>query len=137
MRMDSTRPVLLAFPAAALLIAVAWSQQGAAPPPNAPVAPQAQPDAPAAVSSPDTSETKEHRDARMKWWREARFGMFIHWGIYSIPAGVYNGRNIGGLGEWIQNTAKIPSAEYRKYAHSLTPRNSMPTNLSESPRTPA
>src|SRR4051812_22701064 len=27
------------------------------------------------------------RDARMKWWREARFGMFIHWGVYSVPAG--------------------------------------------------
>ncbi len=74
--------------------------------------------APAAVES---NETKEQRDARMKWWREARFGMFIHWGIYSIPAGVYQGRNIGGLGEWIQNRAKIPSAEYRKYAEQFNP----------------
>jgi alpha-L-fucosidase len=74
--------------------------------------------APAAV---DSNETKEHRDARMKWWREARFGMFIHWGIYSVPAGVYQGRNIGGLGEWIQNYAKIPSAEYRKYAEQFNP----------------
>ena len=32
-------------------------------------------------------ETKAERDARMKWWREARFGMFIHWGVYSVPAG--------------------------------------------------
>jgi len=31
------------------------------------------------------SETREQRDARMKWWREARFGMFIHWGVYSAP----------------------------------------------------
>jgi alpha-L-fucosidase len=57
----------------------------------------------------------------MKWWREARFGMFIHWGLYSIPAGVYQGRSIGGLGEWIQNTAKIPSAEYTKYAAQFNP----------------
>lgn len=73
---------------------------------------------PAEVAS---TETREQRDARMKWWREAKFGMFIHWGIYSVPAGVYNGRNISGLGEWIQNYAKIPSAEYRKYAEQFNP----------------
>ncbi len=39
-------------------------------------------------------ETPEQRDARMKWWREARFGMFIHWGVYSVPAGTYNGKQI-------------------------------------------
>ena len=69
----------------------------------------------------EITETKEQKDARMKWWREARFGMFIHWGIYSVPAGVYNGQNIGGLGEWIQNRARIPSAEYLKYAEQFNP----------------
>ncbi len=39
----------------------------------------------------NASESKDQRDARMKWWREARFGMFIHWGVYSVPAGVYDG----------------------------------------------
>ena len=73
---------------------------------------------PAVVPS---TETKEQRDARMKWWREARFGMFIHWGIYSVPAGVYNGQPIGGLGEWIQNRARIPSVEYLKYAEQFNP----------------
>jgi len=34
-----------------------------------------------------THETKEERNARMQWWRDARFGLFIHWGLYSIPAG--------------------------------------------------
>ena len=68
-----------------------------------------------------STETKEQRDARMKWWREAKFGMFIHWGIYSVPAGVYNGQPIGGLGEWIQNRARIPSAEYLKYAEQFNP----------------
>ncbi len=34
-------------------------------------------------------ETKQQREERMKWWREARFGMFIHWGIYAVPAGTY------------------------------------------------
>jgi alpha-L-fucosidase len=68
-----------------------------------------------------STESKEQKDARMKWWREARFGMFIHWGIYSVPAGVYQGRNISNLGEWIQNYAKIPSAEYKKYADQFNP----------------
>ncbi|MBN1442180.1 MAG: alpha-L-fucosidase, partial [Planctomycetes bacterium] len=35
------------------------------------------------------------RDARMRWWREARFGMFIHWGLYAIPAGKWKGEEIG------------------------------------------
>ena len=34
------------------------------------------------------NETKAAKDARMEWWREARFGMFIHWGLYAVPAGV-------------------------------------------------
>ncbi len=72
-------------------------------------------------TAPAVSETKEQRDARMKWWREARFGMFIHWGIYSVPAGVYEGRNIPGIGEWIMNHAKIPVATYKEYAKRFNP----------------
>src|SRR5215472_17328243 len=56
------------------------------------------------VGAPASDETPAQRDARMKWWREARFGMFIHWGVYSVPAGIYNGKHIGGIGEWIMNT---------------------------------
>ena len=73
------------------------------------------------TSSSDADETKEQRDARMKWWRESRFGMFIHWGVYSVPAGVYHGTNISGIGEWIQNRAKIPLAEYQKYPAQFNP----------------
>jgi len=68
-----------------------------------------------------TRETPVQRDARMKWWREARFGMFIHWGVYSVPAGTYNGKEIGGIGEWIMNSGKIPTAEYQKYAKEFNP----------------
>ncbi len=82
---------------------------------------KAQPATQAPASSSNPTETREQRDARMKWWREARFGMFIHWGVYSVPAGVYNGTNIGGLGEWIMNRGKIPSAEYRKYVDQFNP----------------
>src|SRR5580693_4595194 len=69
-----------------------------------------------ADSSTTTTETKAQRDARMQWWREARFGMFIHWGVYSVPAGVYHGKQIPGIGEWIMNNARIPMAEYQTYA---------------------
>jgi len=66
-------------------------------------------------------ETKAQKDARMKWFREARFGMFIHWGLYSVPAGIYDGKQIGGYGEWIMHGAKIPVADYAKYAGQFNP----------------
>ena len=47
---------------------------------------------------------------------EARFGMFIHWGLYAIPAGKWKGEDIPGIGEWIMHTARIPVAEYEPLA---------------------
>ncbi|HEV2208793.1 MAG TPA: alpha-L-fucosidase [Verrucomicrobiae bacterium] len=70
---------------------------------------------------PYANETPAERDARMKWWREARFGMFIHWGVYSVPAGTYDGKRIPGIGEWIMNHGKIPVATYRQYAKEFNP----------------
>lgn len=62
------------------------------------------------------------KDARMRWWREARFGMFIHWGVYSQWGGVYHGHNQArGGAEWIMNRSKIPVAEYREKAKSFNP----------------
>ena len=69
----------------------------------------------------DKIETPAQREARMAWWREAKFGMFIHWGVYSVPAGAYHGKLIPGLGEWIMNDAKIPMAEYQKFATAYNP----------------
>ena len=66
-------------------------------------------------------ESTEERDARMKWWREARFGLFIHWGVYAVPAGVYDSKEVPGIGEWIMNRAKIPVAVYREYAKDFNP----------------
>jgi alpha-L-fucosidase len=68
-----------------------------------------------------TPETKAQRDARMKWWRDARFGMFIHWGVYAVPAGTYHGKQIPDLGEWIMKNAQIPVAEYRQFARQFNP----------------
>jgi alpha-L-fucosidase len=60
-------------------------------------------------------------DPRLDWWREARFGMFIHWGLYAIPAGIWKGRAIPGIGEWIQLRARIPIAEYEPLAKQFNP----------------
>jgi len=61
------------------------------------------------------------KDERMAWWRDARFGMFIHWGLYAVPAGTYNGKRVDGIGEWIMNNGKIPVKEYEKYADQFNP----------------
>ena len=60
-------------------------------------------------------------DKRMEWWREARFGMFIHWGVYAVPAGTYKGQKINRIGEWIMNRGKIPVAEYQQFAKEFNP----------------
>jgi alpha-L-fucosidase len=75
----------------------------------------------AATNQTDRVETKEQRDARMAWWREAKFGMFIHWGVYSVPAGYYHGKPVNGIGEWIMNKGKIPMAEYQQFAKEYNP----------------
>jgi alpha-L-fucosidase len=67
------------------------------------------------------TETSAQRDARMAWWREARFGMFIHWGLYSVPAGTWDGQQIPSLGEWIMNNASIPVADYKALAPKFNP----------------
>ncbi len=64
------------------------------------------------------------KDARMGWWRAARFGMFIHWGVYAQWGGVYHGhRQARGGAEWIMNRSKIPVREYQERAKSFNPVN--------------
>jgi len=59
-------------------------------------------------------------EERMEWWREARFGLFIHWGIYSVPAGEHDGVPVPGYSEWLMKTAEVPVAQYAKYAKEFT-----------------
>ncbi len=73
------------------------------------------------VAAIQDTKTPAQRDARMAWWREARFGMFIHWGLYSIPAGTWDGKQIPGIGEWIMNHASIPDADYKALAPQFNP----------------
>jgi alpha-L-fucosidase len=63
-------------------------------------------------------ETPSQHDARLKWFREARFGLFIHWGVYAVPAGTWNGKRTGA--EWIMNDSKISQADYRPLAKQFT-----------------
>jgi alpha-L-fucosidase len=61
------------------------------------------------------------QDERMEWWRNARFGLFIHWGLYATPAGEWEGEQIAGISEWIMARAQIPVKEYEKLAESFNP----------------
>jgi alpha-L-fucosidase len=70
-------------------------------------------------------ESRPQYEARMKWWSEARFGMFIHWGLYSIPAGEWKGST--NHAEWIRTTARIPLAEYDKFVGQFNPVKFNPT----------
>lgn len=76
---------------------------------------------PMQIHSQASTESKEQRDARMAWWRDAKFGMFIHWGVYAVPAGFYQDKPVKGIGEWIMNRGKIPMAEYQQFAKEFNP----------------
>jgi alpha-L-fucosidase len=66
-------------------------------------------------------ETEEAYEARMQWWKDAKYGMFIHWGLYSQLGGEYKGEVTPKIAEWIQNTLKIPGAEYKKLMETFNP----------------
>jgi alpha-L-fucosidase len=60
------------------------------------------------------SESMKTRDERVRWWGEARFGMFVHWGVYSGLGNTFRGRKGGGYAEHIQRVLRIPIPEYRE-----------------------
>src|SRR6476660_2714567 len=61
------------------------------------------------------------REKRLEWFRDAKYGLFIHWGLYAIPAGEWKGKRSLGLGEWIMNRSKIPVRDYEKLASQFNP----------------
>jgi len=65
------------------------------------------------------NESRSQYEARMEWWSQARFGMFIHWGLYSIPAGEWKGTT--NHAEWIRTTAQIPLTDYEKFVGQFNP----------------
>ena len=73
------------------------------------------------------AQQKPSDAAHLAWWHEAKFGMFIHWGVYSLYGGVYNGhQQARGDAAWILNRCKIPVAEYRESAKQFNPVNYNP-----------
>jgi alpha-L-fucosidase len=52
-------------------------------------------------------------DAKMAWWREAKFGMFVHWGVYAATGGEFRGEMPTNSAEWMMNKAKISIADYK------------------------
>ncbi|MFM1867342.1 MAG: hypothetical protein RL591_750 [Planctomycetota bacterium] len=67
------------------------------------------------------NETPEQHDARMKWFRDAKFGMFIHWGAYSTAAGEWNGKRVPGIGEWLLSNAQIKPEDYAVLQKQFNP----------------
>jgi len=94
------KTLFAAAAAAALNVAIAVSAVGA--------------EAPKQVA-----ETPKQHDARMKWFREARFGLFLHWGVYSVPAGEWQGKT--NYAEWFLEETKMPVSQYEKYAEQFNP----------------
>ena len=80
----------------------------------------------AAFAGPVYAEDAAASADRMQWWREARFGMFIHWGLYSVLGGEWKGtdygKEMGGASaEWIMKSASIPPEEYKKLSLQFNP----------------
>ncbi len=70
---------------------------------------------------PASMAEEERKQARLRWFHEAKYGLFINWGLYSIPAGEWKGQPVAGIGEWIMNRAKIPVKEYEQLAKQFNP----------------
>ncbi len=71
------------------------------------------------LTAADKKQNVLAKDTRIDWWRDARFGMFIHWGIYSVPAGEWEGKK--GYGEWIRTSAEIPLDVYDQFRTQFNP----------------
>ena len=110
-------PVILA--AAGLCL---WAACNAAEISMTKAAPQTPP--PVIASDPvltSAPESREAKDKRLEWFKHDKFGLFIHWGLYSIPAGYWKGERAPGIGEWIMNRMKIPVTEYEQLAGQFNP----------------
>ncbi|MDR2272961.1 MAG: alpha-L-fucosidase [Sphingobacterium sp.] len=69
------------------------------------------------------NESNADFDRRLKWFKDAKYGMFVHFGLYSQLAGKYNGKEVDGYAEWIQATADIPKEEYAKIIADWNPKD--------------
>ncbi|HEX9816769.1 MAG TPA: alpha-L-fucosidase [Candidatus Thermoplasmatota archaeon] len=72
----------------------------------------------AAQADPESPAAKAKR---LEWFRHDKFGLFIHWGLYAIPAGSWKGERSPGIGEWVMHRMKVPVAEYEQLAKQFNP----------------
>lgn len=61
----------------------------------------------------------DQNNQKMQWWKDAKFGMFIHWGIYSVPAGKWDTKTT--YGEWIMHQASLSIDTYANFATQFNP----------------
>ena len=71
--------------------------------------------------STDWEKMHQSKVQALQDFNKAKFGMFIHWGAYSVPAGIWKGEKVSGLGEWIMHNAQIPREEYKKMCTRFNP----------------
>jgi len=74
----------------------------------------------------ESAEVKADRERRMKWWHDAKFGMFIHWGLYSVV----------GRHEWVMEMEGIPAQEYERLQSSSIQKQTRPASGPNSRNTP-
>jgi len=73
------------------------------------------------MEKPRSRKADKALEERIQWWREARFGLFIHWGLYAVPAGQWKGKSVPGIGEWIMHRARIPAVDYERLTEQFNP----------------
>jgi alpha-L-fucosidase len=73
------------------------------------------------AAAQDAPAPDPDREARLAWFHEAKYGLFIHWGLYAVPAGEWKGELVPGIGEWIMYREKIPVREYEQLAAQFDP----------------
>jgi len=71
--------------------------------------------------NPETGETQQQFAARTAWWRQAKFGLFIHWGIYDVPTSDHRNTTPDTLGEWYMYNSRTQVADYEKFAPQFDP----------------
>src|SRR5262244_1957983 len=68
------------------------------------------------------NESKTQFEARTKWWKDAKFGMFIHWGVYAVPADATLKDGVKkGIAEWYFSNKQMQMSDYQKFAPQFNP----------------
>src|SRR5262245_9082345 len=73
------------------------------------------------AQNPPSRPPDPAREKRLEWVRDAKYGLFIHWGLYALPAGQWNGKRSPGLGEWVMFRSRVPVKEYEQLAARFNP----------------